>query len=99
MHRHGKHSKTPSSNQRDRENQKMPLACLPEGENGKVIRVYGGRGVCMRLAEMGFHPGAIVRMESKHSSRGGGPIAVSVKGTKLGLGRGIARKVVVKPVN
>lgn len=53
----------------------------------------------MRLAEMGFHPGAQVKMESKHSPGRGGPVAVTVKGSKVGLGRGIARKIIVNPVN
>lgn len=93
-------SRRQQTNQRGRGgNQEIPLTTLPEGTTGKVVRIRGGRGVCKRLAEMGFHQGALVRMESKHSPGMGGPVAISVKGCKIGLGRGIARKVIVKPVN
>lgn len=98
MSRRRSHSKRGVKSQRKGVNQGVPLTGLLEGQTGKVLQVQGGRGACMRLAEMGFHPGAVVTMESKHSSRGGGPIAVLVKGTKLGLGRGIARKIIVKPL-
>lgn len=92
-------SRRQRTNQQSRRgNQEISLTALPEGQTGEVLRIHGGRGASMRLAEMGFHPGAQVRMESKHSPGGGGPIAISVKGCKVGLGRGIARKIIVKPL-
>lgn len=98
MHRHRSGAKRGVKSQPGSEDQGLPLIALLEGETGRVIRIHNGRGASMRLAEMGFHPGALVTVECKHSPGGGGPIAVSVKGTKLGLGRGIARKIIVKPL-
>ena len=36
---------------------RMPLIMLPEGVQATVVEVHGGRGLCRRLAEMGFNVG------------------------------------------
>lgn len=72
------------------------LTELAEGEKGVVVKALGGFGLVRRLAEMGLTPGTEVRLIKKSSF--GGPVEVEVRGVALALGRGVASKVLVKPV-
>ena len=73
----------------------MPLAMALVGQTVSFAGVRGGgRGLRRRLAEMGLVPGE--KMEVLN--RGRGPFIVSVKGTRLLLGRGMADRVLVRPV-
>ncbi len=72
----------------------MPLSLAPAGSRVRVVDVRGGRGLVRRLAEMGIYPGAVVEVLSNWS----GPVVVSVGGVRLGLGPGVAHKVLVEPV-
>jgi Fe2+ transport system protein FeoA len=75
----------------------VSLADLRGGDKCTVVLALGGYGMVRRLAEMGLTPGTevtIVRTAPMH-----GPIEVSVRGVSLALGRGIARRVLVKPPN
>lgn len=69
----------------------IPLAMLPPGAKGKVVNIVGGRGAVMKLMAMGIVPGK----EIKVKGRRGGVMLVSVNGTKLVVGRGLAMKVIV----
>jgi DtxR family Mn-dependent transcriptional regulator len=72
----------------------LPLTALLEGEEGVVERLTGGRGLCQRISAMGLTPGTRVKMV--RSSMFGGPILVSVRGTTLALGRGVATRILVR---
>lgn len=75
----------------------VSLADLRGGDKCTVVLALGGYGMVRRLAEMGLTPGTevtIVRTAPMH-----GPIEVSVRGVSLALGRGIARRVLVRPPN
>jgi ferrous iron transport protein A len=72
----------------------VSLADLPQGEKCTVVLAAGGHGMVRRLAEMGLTPGTEVRVV--RSALMHGPIEVSVRGVSLALGRGIARRVLVK---
>lgn len=72
------------------------LTELDEGEKGVVVKAVGGFGLVRRLAEMGLTPGVEVKLLKKGSF--GGPVEVEVRGVALVLGRGVASKVLVKPV-
>lgn len=72
------------------------LTDLAEGEKGIVVKAAGGFGLVRRLAEMGLTPGVEVKLLKKCSF--GGPVEVEVRGVALALGRGVASKVLVKPV-
>ncbi|MEM0358364.1 MAG: FeoA family protein [Candidatus Bathyarchaeia archaeon] len=72
------------------------LTELAEGEKGVIVKAIGGFGLVRRLAEMGLTPGTEVKLVKKGSF--GGPIEVEVRGVALALGRGVASKVLVKPV-
>ncbi len=72
----------------------LPLTALLEGEEGAVEKIMGGRSACQRLSAMGLTPGTRVKVVK--SSLFGGPMLISVRGTTLALGRGIAEKVLVR---
>ena len=72
---------------------RMPLIMLPEGAQASVVEVHGGRGLCRRLAEMGFNVGDKVRMIKNHRP---GPVMVEVKDSRVALGRGVTMKIVVE---
>ncbi len=78
-----------------RRNSLIPLALLSEGCEGAVVEITGGRGVARRLSELGFNPDVRVKVISSHFP---GPVVVSVRGSRIGLGRGVAMKILVKPL-
>ena len=68
----------------------VPLTKLEVGETGVVRRLDGGRGLIGRLAVLGFTPDAEVTMLQNF---GRGPLIVTVRDTRIALGRGEAGKV------
>jgi len=68
----------------------VPLSELHVGEVGVVQVLSGGRGVVSRLAALGFTPEAEVRVMQNF---GRGPLIVSVRDTRIALGRGEAGKI------
>ena len=66
-------------------------------DNGRWVRVssfLGGRGMEMRLSQLGFLPGnkiRVIRYAPFH-----GPLLVQVEGREVVLGRGIARHILVE---
>jgi Fur family transcriptional regulator, ferric uptake regulator len=66
------------------------LADVSPGETVYVREVLGGHQFRMRLTEMGLTRGSAVRV-----THVGGQIALDVRGTRVGVGRGIAGKILV----
>jgi len=71
----------------------IPLTMIDNGRKVRLIGVDGGRGLQMRLAEMGLTPGAEIEVISNTYH---GPFIVAVKGSRVILGRGMATKISVK---
>jgi len=71
----------------------MPLSMVNSGRKVRLLAVRAGRGLQARLAAMGLVPGAELEVirNSHH-----GPFIVSVKDTRLVLGRGMAHKIEVE---
>jgi len=70
----------------------MPLVLVEEGKEAIVVEVKGGYGFVRRLAELGIVPGVKIKIENNSW----GPIVVSISGFKIALGRGMARKILVR---
>ena len=77
------------------EGELVRLTALGAGEIGVVQEVGGRHRLVSRLATLGFTPGARVTMVQNF---GRGPIIVMVRGTRIALGRGEARKIIVTPI-
>ncbi len=73
----------------------MYLNKASSGQQAKLVSIEAGRGLTHRLAELGLTPGvdiAVVQAE-RH-----GPILISVRGSRIALGRGMAHKLKIIPV-
>jgi ferrous iron transport protein B len=70
----------------------MQLMELEPGERAVIRRLEGGRSVLARLAALGFTPGAVLTVlrSSDH-----GPLLVSLRGSRVALGRKEAGHIVV----
>jgi len=72
------------------------LDTLPPGGRAEVVGfAWKESGVVYRLMQMGFTPGAIVEIVANY---GRGPLVVRVKGVEVAIGRMLASKVLVKPL-
>lgn len=71
------------------------LAALAPGATARVLHLYGGRELVARLAALGFTPGTEVRVEQNF---GRGPLIVSLRGTRLALGRRESGRIHVLPL-
>jgi len=69
-----------------------PLSQVDEGHTVNIIRIDGGRGLRVRLTTMGLLPNTQVTVI--HNGRSG-PFVISVKNSKMALGRGIVDKIMV----
>lgn len=69
-----------------------PISSLRPGEQGTIFSFGGGRAVQNRLAALGFTPGAGVDITQNY---GFGPLIVTVRGTRVALGRGEAAEIFV----
>jgi Fe2+ transport system protein FeoA len=70
----------------------MPLAIVQGGRRVRLVAVEAGHGLQGRLAAVGLVPGVEIEVlrNSMH-----GPFLVAVKGSRIVLGRGMARKIMV----
>jgi ferrous iron transport protein A len=60
----------------------------------QVVEIRGGHGMRRHLTDMGFVPGATVTVTAGH----GGSLIVKMLDTRIALGRGMAQKVMVRPL-
>ena len=73
--------------------QAVSLAELAAGEAGAVMALHGGGAFVGRMAALGFTPGSEVQIIR---NGGHGPLIVEVVDTQVALGRGEARRVIVR---
>ena len=71
----------------------MVLSATEPGIEVTVTDIMGGRGVRSRLYSMGLVPGTKLTVLK---GKGGGPVMVAVKDSRLAIGRGMAQKITVK---
>jgi ferrous iron transport protein A len=70
-----------------------PLSMVGAGETVRVVKVNAGRSLNSRLAAMGLVHNTKVRVVSNSHP---GPFIVTVKDSKVMLGRGMAHKIMVR---
>lgn len=71
----------------------IPLSSLPPHRPGIVHRLTGGRQFISRLAALGFIPGCPIEVIQNF---GIGPLIVTIRDTRIALGRHEAEKVRVR---
>ncbi len=74
----------------------ISLSQLPTDRLATILSFSSGRLETIRLASLGFTPGARVSMTQNF---GRGPLIVTVRGTRVALGRGEAAQIVVAPTS
>ena len=60
----------------------------------KVVAIEGGHGVCSHLNTLGIHVGDLIVVVDRAPFRG--PVLVEIHGSRVALGRGVAKKVRVE---
>ena len=79
-----------TENQSDSAHSKsFPLAMASIGEKLQIVKIKGGEGTVHRLIGMGFIPG----IEVKVISNSGGSAIVAIGDNRIGLGAGMAQKI------
>jgi ferrous iron transport protein A len=69
-----------------------PLSTVTTGERVKLVKIDAGRNLNSRLASMGLLPNVeITVVRNDHR----GPSVISIKESKIMLGRSIMRKIMV----
>lgn len=69
-----------------------PLTMAPVNQDLRLCSLCGGRRMARRLAELGLTPGVCLRVVQD----AGGPLLVSVRDSRVALGRGIASQLSVE---
>lgn len=75
-----------------KDEQLKPLSMVKTGETVKLARVDAGQGLNSRLASMGLVPNVEITVVNNGHP---GPFVISVKDSKMMLGRGVVHKIMV----
>jgi ferrous iron transport protein A len=71
----------------------VSLGDVRSGRSVRIRRMTGGHHFLSRLASLGFTPGADLQVVQNY---GRGPIIVTLRDTRVALGRGEAQKILVE---
>jgi DtxR family Mn-dependent transcriptional regulator len=67
---------------------------LRPGQAGEIVSIETGFRAKRRLEDMGLTPGTRIRV--LRTAPFGGPVEISVRGSRLAIGRGMSRRIMVK---
>jgi ferrous iron transport protein A len=70
------------------------LSQLTVNQRARIINLNGGFGFQRRLRVMGVREGQIIKVISKQPFRG--PYTISIGGSNITIGRGMANKIAVE---
>jgi len=73
----------------------MTLNDALPGKKYRILKVEGGCKLSSRLCAMGLMPGEVFTL---YAYSRGGPVCISVKGSKFAIGRGMMGRVLIKEV-
>jgi len=73
----------------------MTLANANIGEHVRLVAIQGGTHLRRRLADLGLNMGMTVEIINHIQN---GPMILSVKDSRLAIGRGMAEKIIVERV-
>jgi Fur family ferric uptake transcriptional regulator len=75
---------------RGTQGKRIPLTMISPGERVTVAGFNGGMQIRKRLSDMGISIGQEIEVLNR-----GGPVIVSIKGSRIALGKGLAHKIMV----
>jgi len=70
------------------------LTDLAKGEEGIIVAIQAGWGLQQRLRRLGLAEGQVIRKLSDLAL--GGPVVVLVNRAQVAIGRGMARRILVR---
>jgi len=73
----------------------LTIADALPGRKYVILYIDGGYGLSSHLNSMGLVPNENL---SVLNQSGGGPVTISIKGTRIAVGRGMAKKIVIREV-
>jgi len=71
------------------------LSLIKEGKTVAIAGIEAGLGLKNRLTAMGLLTNVKIKVINNHHP---GPFVVSLKGSKIALGRGMAGKIIVREI-
>jgi ferrous iron transport protein A len=92
----GHRTRTEPSTAKERSADACPLDRAPRDCELEVVEIDGGLGALRQLANLGILTGAILQV--RRAAPLGGPVLVEIRGSTVAVGRGVARKVLVRMV-
>ena len=75
----------------------MKLVNVKHGEEVRIVRYRGGKGMAMKLKELSLMPGDRVVVKKRAPLKG--PLLIEAHGRSVAIGRGVAEKVDVEKVS
>jgi ferrous iron transport protein A len=75
----------------------IDLTEMKAGQKGKVNEINGGRGMMIKLEALGIRPGVVITKVSAQIMHG--PVIVETGGTRVAIGFGMARRIILKPAD
>jgi ferrous iron transport protein A len=73
----------------------MPLSLVRPGERVRISEIRGGGGLVGRLGDMGLYPGVEIVVISNRP----GPLILNRGRMRLGIGYGMAHRILVSPIS
>lgn len=74
----------------------MELLDIPKGNSVRIIGFRGGKGIDVKLRQLGLSPGKEVKV--LRFAPLGGPMMIDIEGRSVAIGRGIAARVRVEKI-
>lgn len=71
----------------------LTLAHAVSGKKYRIIKVEGGCKLNSRLCAMGLMPNELL---SVYAASRGGPVIISVKGSRFAIGRGMTNRIIIE---
>ncbi len=71
----------------------LSLDAMKKGEHAVFLAINAERGITSRLTSLGFTPGVALEMTQNY---GRGPLLVTIRGTRVALGRQEAQCILVQ---
>jgi ferrous iron transport protein A len=75
----------------------VPLDQMRAGQSGLIMGIDGGHGMVMRLSTLGIIQGKKITKISSQLMRG--PVMIEVDRTRVALGFGMAKRILVQLIN
>ena len=75
------------------------LVYIKPGTRARVVSFSGGRNARMRIMQLGINPGDEIKVLSAGPFGGAIYVENLTNGTRVAIGRGIAAKIIVKPLS